>query len=208
MNKYICLDTETGGVTNDSSLLSVHFRVFSLPEELKNSSSLSLELKPDDGVYRACGEALRVNNINLAEHDKKAIAYSEAKPILFEFLRSHSNGGKDKLIPLGHNVAFDIAMVTNNIISKSSWNNFVSYRSLDTGCVAQFLIAAGMLDGAVTSGSMESLSKIYSVDYRALGYDKPQPHSARYDVDMTIGVFLEMLNDMKSLQLAAAIGVS
>ena len=104
---YVAFDNETGGLTKDCSLLTSHFII--ADEQLNVIEELGLVIKPNDHQpYRVQATALAVNKINLIEHDKVAITQSEAAQKLFLFLKKHSNNGQIKLIPIGHNVSFDI----------------------------------------------------------------------------------------------------
>jgi DNA polymerase III alpha subunit (gram-positive type) len=190
---YIALDVETGGIGLDKSLLTAYFLV--LDENGDMLTDLSLALKPDDGVYRVTAQALGINGINLIEHDKIAITYTEAAKKLYEFLKYASQEGKIKLIPVGHHISFDLDQINDKLLSKPTWENFVSYRLLDTGSVAQFLISCGKLDGTKTTGSMESLCKYFNVTHETLGFKDARLHNAEYDTRATVKV-LECMADL------------
>jgi DNA polymerase III alpha subunit (gram-positive type) len=182
-NKYIALDTETGGVTSDVSLLTAFFMV--LDENFNEVGNLSLLIKPDNGLYQVTGEALGINKINLAEHDKVAITEKEAGTKLYEFLSSMNPNGGDKLIPIGHNVAFDVKFLQGKIISQGTWNKFVSYRVLDTGVVATFLKAVKLLPNDL-NGSLSSLAAHY-------GLNTSMAHTASGDVLMCVEIMKKMV---------------
>lgn len=202
--KYLVLDTETGGIGPEVSLLSAYFRV--LDENLNLLNELELFVKPNDGLYKVTAEAMAINKINLIEHEKKAITYREAGTKLFDFIRENSEiknifvpmgesptspkaipapSTIDKLEPLGHNVAFDIIKVKDNLISEGSWLKFVSYRLLDTGVIGNYLKKTGKIPKEI-SGSLGSYCDYFKVD-------KTKAHDAKGDVIMTIEVFKEML---------------
>lgn len=185
MEKYLALDCETGGIGSDVSLLTVWFGLYD--SNFKLVAELDLKVKPNDGVYKCTGEALGINQINLAEHDKVAIDYRAAGTQLFEFLKNTSDNGATKLIPVGHNVKFDIVKVCENLISTGSWDKFVSYRVLDTGPIAQFLKLCGYLPQSV-SGSLGSLAKHFSIE--------PQGalHEAKTDAVVTVEVLKALRN--------------
>jgi hypothetical protein len=90
MNRYIVLDTETGGVTLDTSLLTAFFAI--LNEDFEVTDELYLRVKPDDGIYRTTARALEINGINLISHDAVAITLREARTPLYEFLRKNYSG--------------------------------------------------------------------------------------------------------------------
>jgi DNA polymerase III alpha subunit (gram-positive type) len=203
MKKFLILDTETGGVTEETSLLTAFYSV--LDENLNSVASLDLKLKPRNGLYFLDAGALKVNRINIVEHDAVATTYDDAKTLLYDFISTHSDGGKNKLIPIGHNVHFDIKFTQVYLVSKKTWDNFISYRTLDTGCVAQFLIAAGVIDGSKTTGSMESLAKYFGVDAAYIGFAEAKLHDAEYDSKLTVAVLRKMQEAMKSHYITQAV---
>lgn len=185
--KYLGLDTETGGFEGTSLLtayLSVH------DENFKELDSLMLEMKPEDGKYVVTAEALRINGIDLKLHDQRAITYRDAGTKLYNFLNGNSILGSDKLIPVGHNVQFDIQKLLEFLMSKQTWQKFVSYRTLDTGVVARACIQAGLIPGSV-SGSLSSIAEHF-------GIDTTQAHTADHDVFMTMTALEKMLELMRN----------
>src|SRR6266436_5622023 len=127
--KYLAIDNETGGL-GEVSLLTSYFAV--LDANLRILDDLYIYLKPSDGVYRIEPQALAINGINLIEHDKVAETQSMAGQKLFRFLKLHSSDGTDKLIPLGHNVTFDVIGIHNGLLNRAIFEKFTSYRKLDT----------------------------------------------------------------------------
>lgn len=182
MNTFIVFDTETGGTTLDTSLLTAYFAIFD--EKFVKVDELYLKVKPDSGQYVVTGEALSINGINLAEHEKVSIPYKEAKPLLYKFLEQNYQG--QKLIPVGHGIYFDILRIKQNLISAGSWENFVSHRTLDTGVVAQFMRVLGVMPMDV-SGSLGSLCSFFKVP------DSGTLHDAKVDALQTFQVLKKML---------------
>jgi hypothetical protein len=187
---YLFLDTETGGIDLDKSLLTVYFLVTS--DHFEKMAELDLKVKPDDGTYRVTAQALDVNKINLVEHDKEAMAYKQAGTQIYNLLRSASSDGSFKLIPVGHGVKFDILHVTDKLIGRNTFETFTSYRTIDTQSLSQFLISCNKIDGSKTSGSMASLGKYFNITPKDLGYNEEVLHSARYDTLLTLEVFKKM----------------
>jgi DNA polymerase III alpha subunit (gram-positive type) len=181
--KYIAFDVESGGTTNDMSLLSVYFVV--LGEDLKTIyGELDLKIKPNDGIYHVTAEALDVNKINLVEHDKEAITEGKASTLLYEFLEKHAPSGSTKLTPLGHGIAHDIIFIKQHLTK--NFNKFVSYKYLDTGCVVQFLKLIGKVPRDL-GGSLKELAEYFDVDICVL-------HSAKDDTLLTIEVLKKICN--------------
>lgn len=140
---YLPFDTETGGLTTESSLLSTHLAV--CDKDLNIIDKLELFTKPNDGQYNVSAEALGVNKIDLITHDKTALTYSAAGQELRNFLWKYSDNGKIKLIPLGKNVGFDVIKVTDNLLGRKTWNQFVSYRLYDITGIILYLKRKGKL---------------------------------------------------------------
>jgi hypothetical protein len=185
---YISLDTETGGIGSDTSLLTAYFGLYD--KDLELVDDLYLFCKPDDGIYRVTGKAMEINGINLAEHDKVAENKSMTGSKLYNFLRKpfddnldDSGNGQPLLKPLGHNVKFDILKVTDNILNEAAWDQFVSYRTLDTGTIGGFAIEVGLIPPTV-SASLSSLAEYFGV-----GKQPETGHEANKDVWMTVAVY-------------------
>lgn len=183
---YIALDCETGGFSEQASLLTVCFVV--LDKELNIIELLNLAIKPNNGEdYHTTAQALEVNGINLVEHNKTAITSSEAGSKSLEFLKRHSDG-KVKLVPIGHNVAFDILCVHEKLLSKGHFDKYVSYCKLDTGAIMQYLKLIGKVPESV-SGSLGAAAKHFGIDF------KERAHTAESDTLMCV----ELLKKMKEL---------
>lgn len=188
---YLATDVETGGIGSDVSLLTAYLAV--LDENFEIIGELDLAIKPDNKIYHVTAEALRINKINLIAHDAADTTVSPGKAgeLMREFLIKHSNNGALKLIPLGHNVAFDMDNLYRNVLNKKEAQNYVSYRTLDTGSTGRFLITVGLIPDTV-SGSLGSYVKHFGVKER-------EAHTARGDVEMTVDLMKEMIALVKNL---------
>jgi oligoribonuclease (3'-5' exoribonuclease) len=190
MSKFIAFDVEAGGTTPEHSLLSAYFVV--IDEDLKTVyGELDLLVKPDNGNYVVTAEALQVNKIQLIEHDKVAITESKAGTLLYNFLKTHSSNGTIKLIPLGHNVAFDVDFIKQHMLNKT-FNQFVAYRMLDTSSQIQFM----KLTGQVPSDLAGSLSEI--AIHFGVSTTTNVPHTAKGDTWMVV----EILRKLRDEQVA------
>ena len=137
------MDCETGRIGREVSLLSTHLAVCDTNWEVLDT--LLLLTKPDDGNYVVTAEALAINKIDLIAHDKVALTYSQAGGKLREWLWKHSRNGKVKLQPMGKNVPFDVEKVTDNVLGKKTWNQYVSYRCYDLTPLVTYLKRKGKL---------------------------------------------------------------
>lgn len=187
MKYFLGIDIETGGLTADVSLLTAYFGFYELVNGKFNKlDELDLKIKPNDGIYRVTGESLAINNINLVEHDKIAIFEKIAGQELYKKLQNWFVFSKDKFIPVGHNVAFDIRKITTTLISMGSWENFVSYRVMDTCTIAQFQRISGKLPENL-SCSLGHLAGYYKVQING------KHHEAKCDVEMTMAVLENLM---------------
>ena len=180
----LVFDTEHGGFVPDATLLEVYFGVFGDSDEPKGE--LHMFLQPDDGAYVVTSEAMAVNKIDIAKHGKKAITYSEGSKLLRDFLYKHSDGGKQRLDPLGHNVAGDVRIVVDRLLkgSNNKWTQYVNYRQLDTATIFAFLKRKGVVPSHLHGGVGE-LSKHFNVDVIA-------DHTAKADAIATLQVYKEL----------------
>lgn len=146
---YLALDCEMGGREIEFSLLQAYFSV--LDKNFTPLDELNLLLKPDNNIYIVSGQGMSVNQINLQEHDKVALSYKQAKPLLYDFLKR--NGSGTRLTPVGHGIRGDIDFLLKYLISVGSWEQFCTYHYLDTSVILQFLRACGKMpvdqDGSV-----------------------------------------------------------
>ena len=188
MKYFIGFDTETGGIGDDKSLLTAYFGLYELVNGKFNQlDELDLKIKPNDGLYHITAESLDINKINLIEHNKVAIIEKIAGQQLYKKLQDWQLIAKDKLIPVGHNVNFDIRKVTTTLISLGSWENFVSYRLMDTCTIAQFYRICGKLPDNM-SCALGHLAGYYKVNVSG------NAHEAKCDVEMTMGVLENLMN--------------
>jgi DNA polymerase III alpha subunit (gram-positive type) len=183
---YIAVDTETGGIGSDVSLLTAYIAV--LDKQMNIIDELDLAVKPDSGIYNVTAEALNINKINLIEHDAKAITLGKAGELFREFLMKHSPNGSIKLLPLGHNVAFDMDKLYQHVLNKKEAQKYISYRVLDTGSTGNFLKAAGLIPEAI-SGGLGTYAEYYKVQKR-------EQHIAKNDVLLTIDVMKAMMKQI------------
>lgn len=175
--KYIVIDTETGGVDPcNSSLLTVYFGV--LDDQFSLIDDLYLFCCPDIPLVHE--EALKVNGINIEEHKLMAISYSEAFCRLSQFLNKYST--LDKLIPIGHNLSFDLQFIQTYLMTSAEWQKYVSYKGLDTAIITNFLNIA--LDFSLPTSLNKLASDVVREDF--------VHHDARQDALMTVKVLKKL----------------
>lgn len=192
---YLFLDNEMGGLEKEKySLLTVYLMV--TDDNFNVIDSLYLYLKPDDGIYKLCAQAMAINKIDILLHDPIALTYKEGGTKLYSWLRKHTNDGQIKLTPVGHGIHGDIDWIMYHLISMGSWEKFVSYRKLDTSAVCQFLKSCGLFPDDV-SGSLVSLAKYFGIQM-----DESKAHDAQYDTELTFKVFLELRKILSPLSMS------
>lgn len=185
MRLYLPMDNETGGLAEDVSLLSTYLEV--VDEKFNVVDSLELYVKPNDGVYRVEAEGLDVNKINLIQHDKVAITYSEAGQLLRNFLVKNSQDGKIKLIPVGKNVQFDVNGLQKHLLGKKTMDKYVSYRLIDITGIAMGLQIKGKLPPDLGL-SLGSLVQYFGIVLAG------NAHEAKYDTQVTMLVWKKLLD--------------
>ncbi len=186
---YIVLDTETGGIGLDKSLLTAYFMV--CDDQFQKVDDLYLVVKPDDGIYRVNGEAMGINKINLVEHDKVAITYKKAGTALYQFLVKSFARKMDRMIPVGHGMSGDLDHIFDKLMARATWETFVSYRRLDTSIALQFLKSCGVFPETV-SGSLESLVEHFGIKRDG------ELHDAKVDAELTRDVLVKLVDEIKT----------
>ena len=186
---YISIDTETGGFGVDKSLLTLSIVLLNENLQVVPYGTFDIGLIPDDRVYKVDPEALAVNKINLVELAKTALPYKEAKSVLYDYLLKHSNCGKVKLIPIGKQVTGDILKIQQCLISKNSWEQFVSYQVLDVSSIFRFLQLLKVYPKEM-GGSLKELLAYYNLD-------SSNQHNALADAFYTVQVLEKMMEHVQ-----------
>jgi len=185
--KYFCFDTELGGLKKEYSLLTLYGQI--LDDNFNIIDDIDLKIKPDDGIYHVSAEALKINKINLVDHDMVSIPLSEASEKFKNFICRHSMNLKEKIIPMGHNVSLDIKFAKNYLMNSSEWEKHFSYRKVDSHSVAMFLGMSGFLP-KYDSYSLKTLAEHYNLDTAGM-------HDAKKDVEITTNLLKLMSNKIK-----------
>ena len=177
------MDGEFGGLEVENSLLTMYYGYYDSNFNLIDE--LDLSLMPEDGIYKVTPEALRINQIDLVALSEKAITYKQGGTELYKFLKYASEDYGSRLIPVGHFLKLDVAHTTSKLVSPNTWGNFVSFREIDTGTIAQFLRTSGKLPLELSVG----LSSL--VDYFGIKVEG-KPHEAKYDATTSILLLKEL----------------
>lgn len=194
MNKYIAFDCETTGVNDNCNLLTVSFLI--LDENLNEKDALNLSLRQNNG-YHIFPKALEINKIDIIKHHNTSLDLIDARKKLLEFLTK--NKVQFKLIPIGHNIQFDIKFIKHSgLLTEFEYNNFISCNPLDTLSIAQFL----KLSGKLHDKQSLSLVNLCSSLKLKLHEDEHLEHSSEYDIKMTIKLlkFFKDINNTNSVK--------
>lgn len=184
---YLFLDTETGGLDpGKHSLLSMGFVV---GDEGVVRHSLEILIKHD--AYVVSGGGLRVNRIDLVEHDAIALEPVEAMAVLDVFLQQYFPCAKEPITLVGHNVAFDRDFLGVFFAELGRpLEPRISHRLVDTHSIASALRDAGKLD-------IENLSSSALFAHFGIEIPEDKRHTALGDALGTFELYWKLVELMK-----------
>lgn len=188
---YLAFDTETTGVSSvKHNLLTSCFIV--LDKNLEEIDRLNLSIKYND--YTVTVKALEINKIDLITHHYNSINLEAARSLLIEFLIKNK---VDLLVPIAHNVSFDINFVIDNgLLTKEEYNAFIDKRNVDTLVIARYLKTTGKIP------KQQSVSLSNLCDFFNLTSENENYHNAEYDIQMTIKLLQKFIEiDEKVIEL-------
>lgn len=177
---YLAFDTETSGLHSDAQVLTAYFII--LDSNFNEIDSLDLKIKYP--IYSIQLKAFEINKIDLITHDKEAIISLDAKIKLKNFLLKHK---KNKYIPLGHNVKFDL----DKMKSFDIYDHVSSIFNLDTMQIGRFLKSSNKLPFN-QSLSLKNLTEYFGIK------PKGELHNAECDIRLTIDLFKYMRSNFTS----------
>lgn len=180
---YLFIDCETGGLPESTSLLEVGF--ISTDKKFNIIFENVWKIKPNDNNYIVTAQGLSVNGINLIEHDKIAISYKDAGTRLYNNLSVLTEKGKNKLIPVGKNIAFDCQRIFQYLISKETWEQFCSYQPLELNVAWRLLELQGKVP-ILPKSSLSDLCNHFNIPVESL-------HSSLGDCRLYVELLKRML---------------
>lgn len=182
---YLAFDTETGGINpKENPILTAYFAVLS--DDYSVLDELELKIRPSAPYSKVEAEALSTNGIDMRKHevDPETLDREDAARKLKDFLKKHKGKGRyDKPIPLGHNISFDIKMITEQLLTQEEWEQNVSYAVRDTKPVCDFLKDFGLLPPEI--GKLDSLVRHFNIK-------QLKAHVAKDDVLMTVEAYKKL----------------
>ncbi len=180
----VAVDVETGGLHPETdALLEIAAVPFRMDAEggLEPCEPISLAVRPFEGA-RIDPASLKLIGIDPYDPQRDAVSEREALETVFQAVRQAVREHHcQRAVLLGHNAAFDLAVV--NAASdrcRLKRNPFHPFSTLDTVSL-----------GAVAFGHTV-LSRI--AQQAGLGWDDGQAHQARYDAYKTAEVFCAVVN--------------
>lgn len=177
---YLFLDTETGGLTTDYSLLTlaaiVADKEFNPIRGGNNGDTLTLSIRHP--TYVVSPEALTINKIDLVHHSACGLKIEEARDKFAAFLEQAKRMSGEKLIPVGHNLPFDLKFVWAQLMPEDQWKKYCHHHFVDTLVVARFFKAAGVINGGC---SLTDLRELFHVETGVA-------HTALADTQATVAI--------------------
>ena len=180
----VAVDVETGGLVPETdALLEISAVLLRMDAEgrLFPGEPIALAVRPFEGA-RIDPASLKVIGIDPYDPEREAVSEKEALETVFRAVRQAVREHHcQRAVLLGHNAAFDLAVVNAACERcRIKRNPFHPFSTLDTVSL-----------GAVAYGQTV-LSRI--AEQAGLGWDEDQAHSACYDAVMTARVFCGIVN--------------
>jgi DNA polymerase III alpha subunit (gram-positive type) len=165
----IFVDTETGGLDPTKHSLLSFGALF-----IKNGVPVDEHewfIAPDNGLYRVTADAMKINKIDLAEHQEKA---KDRYTIMRQFIdvMFKSTVGYQRPFLAGHNIQFDKAFLKEQLLPDAVFEA-MSHRMIDTCSIARVLVDAGLIPEEAHSS--QGLIDFFKIEV------KGQRHSALSD---------------------------
>lgn len=186
---YLVFDCETTGLDPQKNrILTCSFII--LDSKLNDVDKLSLGLKHDGSEIDQV--AMEKNGINLKEHQEKSLEISDARADILDFLAR--NRAERWLIPVGHNIGFDVAFLKNSgLLTPSEYSRFIGFSTIDTMIIAEFLRSCGNYPKRLSS-RLSNVAKHFQISFR-----EDRLHGAEYDAALTAQVFKKMVEKFRPI---------
>lgn len=184
-------DTETTGVNSKtSSLIEIGAIAFQNGVEVGKFEGTC---QPNTEKEIHLG-ALAVNRVKPTDFDELGDPFTLADNFA-NFLLDLPKAYNRSIIPCGHNVNFDIGFVSEFLKDNClhGFEDFVSYRSIDTASIGRFLIDARLIP--CERASLGTLAKVLDA-----GYDENKHHTALYDAELSAKVYFKMMEIVQGKQ--------
>lgn len=181
-NRYVFIDTETGGTDPDKhSLLSIGVCIWDIEYGILDYKEFYVE----NDEYVITKHAQKMNKFNIYEHEIKAMSQIDVINSLLTFCENYFS--KNVAFPLiGHNIQFDVNFLKKLFKNNNrSFNQYFSHRYIDTYSVFKTCVLAGLIDKNIDS-SAEAFS------YFDIKVEKR--HSALGDCIATVKLYEKLIS--------------
>jgi hypothetical protein len=187
--KFLVLDTELGGPNfEEYSLLTVCLKVYEgeSPKTSQYVDKLNLTIKRKD--YKISFEGMEVNKLDLKKINEFGVTVKEARAQLATFIFKHGGKKSDRLIVVGQGVSGDIKAILNELMSPSTWYDYVDRLVIDTLSLATAVRTFGgfKLDQSLKLKDLCDLAGLGPYNF----------HDAEGDVDATWGLLVWLQNKL------------
>lgn len=175
----LIIDTETTGLShNYNQVLTVGMILAEIDDDLNFINLKHIKIKHEK--YNVTGIALKINKINLKEHNKIGINSKKACREINDFIIEN----RIKNIPLiGHNINFDLRFL-RELYKKERKEFLLDLQTLDTRSIWINLRNKGIIPLHLRS-NLRTLAQHFQVDYN-------HAHDALQDCKITAQVFHKM----------------
>jgi DNA polymerase III epsilon subunit-like protein len=187
VTRLLVIDTETGGTDPTThSILSFAGVVW---EDGKAADSLALMIHESPNIATD-PKALEINRIDLAEVRARGVSPAAAVESINAFCK-HQFGKPDqgeKVVVVGHNVAFDIAFLRRLYgLAHADYDAVFSHRSIDTASIVRFLNLAGVLP-------LQEAGSTAVFEHFGISPDQSSRHSAIGDARATLSLLNHLIS--------------
>lgn len=144
------LDTETGGIEDKCSLLSV--ALIKVDENLKPAVEIEILIKHQNYILN--GTALKVNGFNIIEHEDTELhnefqlltSLPGARNTIIDFVADNYPGVKPSIA--AWNSPFDYRFIRNHIFNESDaeYGKYLGYRQHDISSIVSSMCHAGVFE--------------------------------------------------------------
>ena len=182
--RLLFIDTETGGINEkENSLLSIALICWENKKVLDKTEFFIKEKE-----YNVTEIAMKINQLDLEVVKKRGLEKQEVVEKINEFIKKNFNN--EKAVLCGHNINFDIRFLKElyNKVGKD-YEEFISYRSLDTASIFRFLSIVGKFNGAEVN-SLDGAIKHFNLSF-------DNRHTAMGDIEKTVEVFNNLIDVVK-----------
>lgn len=170
-DRFICIDCEATGLSDDDRICEIAAVTFTLQEELESFETL---IDPQMAIPE---ESRKIHGIT-DEMCKGKPKIEEVLPRIIKMAEGH--------IIVGHGIGFDLKMINQAMSRSSMTNNLSNHPSIDTLRLAR-------LYGESPSNSLDVLRRHFNIE-------ETKAHRAMDDVLINIQVFKKLIHRFNSVK--------